>query len=69
MTLDEAAKAAVQRLPVVCDGITYTRILRTGYRYDEQGHWFPFVDLVSACGHSLTSSDPKWVKLAQDKEA
>lgn len=37
MTLREADEAAVKRLPVICGGLEYERITRTGYRYDEKG--------------------------------
>lgn len=37
MTPKEADQVAQQCLPVIFDGITYTRIVRVGYSYDENG--------------------------------
>ena len=63
MTLKEADEAAVKRLPVICGGLEYLRIGRTGYRYDENGQRHGFLELLDKCGHSVTIVKPEAVKL------
>lgn len=65
MTLREADEAAVKRLPVISGGIEYSRISRTGYRYDENGQRHGFLELLDKCGHSVTETKPEAVKLKE----
>lgn len=63
MTLREADEAAVKCLPVICGGLVYERITRTGYRYDEKGQRFGFVELCDKRGNSVTYARPEVVEL------
>lgn len=63
MTLREADEAAVKRLPVICGGLKYERITRTGYRYDENGQRFGFLELYDKRGNSVTYARPEAVEL------
>lgn len=63
MTLREADEAAQKRLPVIHDGIEYVRITRTGYRYDENGQRFGFLELYDKRGNSVTYARPEAVEL------
>lgn len=58
MTLKEADEVAQKRLPVMYQGIEYTRVVQVGYTYDMQGHRNSFVQLLDKCGHSVTYGDP-----------
>lgn len=63
MTTKEASKAAIRCLPVTSNGVEYKRICRTGYSYDEQGRWKPFVVLQDKRTNSETYADPARVSL------
>ena len=63
MTPKEASKAAIRCLPVISNDIEYKRICQTGYNYDEQGRWTPFVALQDKRANSITYTDPARVSL------
>jgi hypothetical protein len=67
VTLREADEAAVKRLPVICGGLEYERITRTGYRYDEKGQRFGFIELYDRRGNSVTYAKPEAVELKNKK--
>lgn len=58
MTLREADEAAKKGLPVICQGIEYSRITKTGYKYNEKHERSGFVQLLDKSGHSVTDADP-----------
>ena len=58
MTLREADEAAQMGLPVIHQGIEYSRITQTGYKYAENGDRVGFVQLLDKCGNSVTDADP-----------
>lgn len=68
MTPREADEAAQKRLPVEHGGITYLRITEAGYRYDEDGHRSPFVQLLDKCKHSVTYADPGRCTIVKEAE-
>lgn len=65
MTLKEADEAAQKLLPVVYNEIEYARISRTGYRYDESGRRFGFVELYHRSGNCILYADPAFVQLKE----
>ncbi len=65
MTPREADEAAQRCLPVVHEGITYSRIVEAGYKYNEKGMRSPFVTLLDKCGHSVTQASTDRVSLAE----
>lgn len=60
MTPKEADEAARQGLPIIHDGREYKRIAQVGYRYDENGDRFPFVQLLEIKNNrnSVTYAEP-----------
>lgn len=66
ITLKEADEIAAKRLPVECDGITYSRITEIGYRYTGKGEKTSFVQLLDKGGRSVTYADPKRCNVATD---
>ncbi len=68
MTLKEADEAARNRTPVVHQGITYLRIIQTGYHYNEKGERSGFVTLLDKCGHSVVQADPGRCTLLNEED-
>ncbi len=48
---------------MICGEIVYDRITRTGYRYDENGQRFGFLELYDKRGNSVTYARPDAVEL------
>lgn len=67
MNLREADEVAQKRLPVVYDGVEYTRITQTGYNYDKNGRRHGYVQLLDKCGNSVVNVDPAKVELNEGK--
>lgn len=65
MTLKEADEAAQMLRPVLYNEIEYARISRTGYRYDERGRRFGFVELYHKSGNCIIYADPAFVTLKE----
>lgn len=68
MTLKEADVAAMQRRPVVHNGIEYKYITRTGYKYldvSRRNQRVGFVELADKSGNSFTEADPAQVTLKE----
>ena len=54
MTLSEAREAAINRLPILCDGIRYERIALVGINYsDRLNQENPTVKLVDSIGREV----------------
>lgn len=66
MTLKEAHIAARRGFPVIYDGAEYVRIASVGYTYDDRGNSFPFVQIVSKSGNSVTQVKPEQCTLASE---
>ena len=66
MTLKEADEAAQKRLPVIHEGIEYTRITQTGYHYNKNGKRSGFVQLLDKNGRSLTYARPSRCELVKE---
>ncbi len=64
ITLKEADEIAAKRLPVIYDGITYSRITEIGYRYTDHNGKIPFIQLLDKGGRSVTYADPKRCNVA-----
>ena len=67
MTLREADEAAQKGLPVIHQGIEYTRITETGYRYNDKHERHGFVQLLDKNGHSVTYADPRSCELMKEE--
>ena len=52
----------LKRVPVQCNGITYSRISAIIYRPTEDGGIQVTVELASPCGHSVTIANTKDVE-------
>lgn len=67
MTLKEAAEAAMMRVQVVHQGVTYERITQIGYKYGDDGSQTPYVRLRDRWGHSFTDASPQQCKVASEE--
>lgn len=74
MTLKEADDAAIRKVPIIHNGIRYTRITQIGYNYTALGR-FPFIQLEDRSGHMVIDVKPdecveaeKEVEEAEEKE-
>lgn len=59
MKLREAGEAAMKGLPIIYQGIEYSRITFVGYKYDENLKRSGSIQLLDKCGHSVTDADPE----------
>lgn len=59
MTNIEAKDAMLNRTPVNCNGITYSRISAIIYRPGDYGEVEVTVELLDKSGHSITITTPK----------
>lgn len=66
MTLREATEAAKARLPIMCDGIEYDRIIEAGYSYDEYGTQKPYVALLDKCLRSVRRTHPSQIEIRKE---
>lgn len=54
MTMKEAREAAINRLPILCDGIKYERIALVGMKYsDRQNEETPSILLLDKLGREV----------------
>lgn len=54
MTNEEAKQALFDRVPVIWNGIEYTRVTAIIYRLDLDGKLIVSAELEDKCGHSVT---------------
>lgn len=64
MTLKEADEVAKKCLPVMYNGILYTRITRVGYTYDKEGKRNSFVQILDKNSNSVMDVLVSKVELA-----
>ena len=69
MTLKDAREAAINRLPILCDGIRYERIALVGINYsDRNKEETPTVKLLDKRGREVWAS-PERCEVASDERS
>ena len=65
MTNDETKKAWLNKQPITCKGIDYTKISALIYRLNENGEMTLSVELLDKCGNSVAIARPQNIKLKE----
>lgn len=65
MTPKEASEAARKQLPVIYNGMEFTRILEVGIRYNEKGEGRYFLQILDRNGNSAAYVEPSRCEVKQ----
>lgn len=67
MTNDETKKAWINKQPVTCNGIDYTKISALIYRLNDNGEMTLSVELLDKNGNCVVIASPQKVELKSER--